>query len=65
MMPNTSPDAPVLTLKEASQFLGLSIPTLYRLGKKGDIELIRVGERGTRVTKVSLDRYLKNAKRVK
>jgi len=44
MMPNTSPDAPVLTLKEASQFLGLSIPTLYRLGKKGDIELIRVGE---------------------
>jgi len=64
-MPNTSPDAPVLTLKEASQFLGLSIPTLYRLGKKGDIELIRVGERGTRVTKVSLDRYLKNAKRVK
>jgi len=55
----------VLTLKEASQFLGLSIPTLYRLGKKGDIELIRVGERGTRVTKVSLDRYLKNAKRVK
>jgi excisionase family DNA binding protein len=64
-MPTTGDNAPVLTLKEASQFLGLSIPTLYRLGKKGDIELIRVGERGTRVTKVSLDRYLKNAKRVK
>ena len=35
--------------------------TIYRLGNRGDIELIRIGQRITRVTQFSLDRFIKTA----
>ena len=52
------------TLKGACRFLGVSPSKLYRLCKDGEIELVKIGMRGTRVTQASLDRYIKNAKRV-
>ena len=69
-MPSSDPGddvadrSPLLTLNEAAQFLGVSKTQLYRLARAGQIELLRVGQRSTRVTQASLDSYVKNAKRV-
>jgi excisionase family DNA binding protein len=52
------------TLQQAAQFLGVSLSTIYRLGSKHELELLKIGERGTRVTQASLDRYVANAPRM-
>jgi excisionase family DNA binding protein len=62
---NPAPDEVGLrTTKSACRFLGVGLSTLYRLSKTGEIELVKIGARGTRVTQASLDRYINNAKRV-
>jgi excisionase family DNA binding protein len=52
------------TLKSAARFLGLSVSSIYRLCQSGELELVKIGPRGTRVTQTSLDQYIKTAKRV-
>jgi len=51
------------TVASAAKFLGVSESTIYELGKKGELEMVKVG-RSTRVTQVSLEQYVRNAKRV-
>ena len=60
---DTGDRSPLLTLKEACQVLDVSLRTIYRLGKAGELELIKLGGR-TRVTRASIDNHIKNAKRV-
>ena len=57
-------DAGLRTVKEAARFLGVSRSQIYRLGQSEAIELVKVGERATRVTQASLTRFVKNAKRM-
>jgi excisionase family DNA binding protein len=63
MMVSSPEDEGLRTLKAGAKFLGVSESTVYRLGIKGELELIKVGGR-TCVTQSSLSRYIKNAKRV-
>ena len=52
------------TVKDAMKFLRVGRDTIYRLSNRGELHMIRVGTRGTRITQASLDAYVKNAKRV-
>ena len=47
------------SMKEAALFLGVSSDTIRRLGNSGELELIKIGHRTTRVTQASLDRFVK------
>ena len=51
------------TIMYAARFLRVSESTIYRLGHRGEIEMLKVG-RSTRVTQASLDRFIENAKRL-
>jgi len=52
------------TVRDAGRFLGISKTQIYRLCRSGDLELVKIGPQGTRVTQASIDRYISNAKRV-
>jgi len=63
-MTDSSPDdRRLLSLKDAAAFLGVSKDMIYRLGRDGKLEMLKVG-RNTRVTQYSLDKYVQNAKRM-
>jgi excisionase family DNA binding protein len=55
-------NAGLRTLKVGAEFLGVSISQMYRLASAGQIDFVKVGSRGTRVTQDSLDRFIKSAK---
>ncbi|KQC33387.1 hypothetical protein AAU57_08725 [Nonlabens sp. YIK11] len=48
-------DKRILTVNEASEFLGCSTKTIYRLIKLNKVQAINLGERMTRIDKVSLE----------
>jgi excisionase family DNA binding protein len=48
----------LLDRRETAGRLHVSIMTVRRLGAAGDLEEIRVGKRGIRITEESLERYL-------
>lgn len=48
----------LLTLVEVAAVLGVSRYTLYLIRKRGELETILVGQRGLRVTRAELERYL-------
>ena len=51
------------TIRGAARHLSVSPATIYRLGKTGELELIKIG-RATRVTLTSIERYVKNAEKM-
>jgi excisionase family DNA binding protein len=51
------------TMKSAQRFLGVSKSQIYRLCDSGELELVKIGPRGTRVTQASLDAYVAALKR--
>ena len=48
----------LLNRGETAERLRVSIMTVRRLGAAGDLEEIRVGKRGIRITEESVERYL-------
>jgi excisionase family DNA binding protein len=62
-MPGSDDGTRLQTIKDAARMLKISAQTIYRLGQRGELELIKVGAR-TRVTQASIDHYIDNAKRV-
>ena len=50
-----------LTLKEASMLLGISIRTFYRIIKKKELDIIKIGSR-TIIERVELNKFLNNSK---
>ena len=59
--PKSVEDVRLRTIKEAAQFLKVGQTTIYRLGRAGVLDLIKVG-RSLRVTRFSLNRFIENAK---
>jgi excisionase family DNA binding protein len=47
------------TIEATMELLEISRSQVYRLGKKNDLELVKVGTR-TRVKQESIDNYVKN-----
>jgi len=64
-MGNTDDDVALRTIKSACRFLGCSHTHLYDLRDQGLIEIVKIGRRGSRVTQVSLDKYLASVERTK
>jgi excisionase family DNA binding protein len=48
----------VLNVRETAAYLRVSVPTIYRLAKRGDITHTRVGGRTLRFRIEDLDKYL-------
>ena len=48
-----------LTLKDACFILRLSRPTIYRMNKRGEIKLLKIGN-STRISAQEIDRLLSN-----
>lgn len=60
MVSNPEPNrvgSPLISLREASDYLGVSTSTLDRLSKEGQITCIRIGTR-SRFTYEDLDAYI-------
>ena len=51
------------TVEEAAVLLGVSTTQIYRLARRGELDLLKIGKRSTRVTQDSLNRFIENAKR--
>lgn len=51
------------TMKSAMRFLGISKTQIYRLCDSGELEVVKIGPRGSRVTQASLDAYVAALKR--
>jgi excisionase family DNA binding protein len=49
-------------LKEAAERLDVSVKTLYRIKKRGEIHVQRFGKRTYRITDAELERYIKNTR---
>ena len=54
MSPETKP---VMTKKEAAEYMGLSVPTIDRLTKSGDLVFVKL-QRAVRFRKEDLDAFL-------
>lgn len=50
---------PVLTVAEAAQYLSVSERTVWGLIAAEQLDIMRIGERSTRVTRASLDNYVR------
>jgi excisionase family DNA binding protein len=48
----------LLTRREVAEALGVSVQTVARLIRRGELETVRVGERFIRIPAESLERYL-------
>ncbi len=58
-MPITKTPSALLTTDEAREYLGgKSRDFIYRLVRNGEIVSIKLSERGRRITRESLDRYI-------
>lgn len=53
----------ILTVKEAAQYLKLSVVTIRRLIKKGEIPHFKIGD-AVRIDKQDLDKYLESKKKI-
>ena len=51
------------TVEQAAVLLGVSTTQIYRLARRGELDLLKIGKRSTRVTQDSLNRFIENAKR--
>ena len=60
MKDETNSDSPLLTVKEASDYLRVSRSTLYRLMKVGVVEPIRFVDRKPLFPRVSLDTLIES-----
>ncbi len=49
---------PLLTRAEVAEVLGVSIQTVARLLRRGELKTVRVGERFVRIPAESLEAYL-------
>lgn len=60
-----SPDRPGLrSVRDAAKFLGVSVSQIYLMCDRGELDLVKIGLRGTRITQASLDAFVRNAPRV-
>jgi excisionase family DNA binding protein len=53
----TSGPSPLMSVRETAEHLRLSVPTLYRLIRRGEIPAVRVGGQ-LRVDRDELDNYI-------
>ena len=51
-------DRLVLTVKETAQILGVSVATVSKLVKTGQLPAIRLGKRTVRIPKAALEQWL-------
>ncbi len=49
----------LLKVSEVSSLLGLHLLTVYQMIRRGDIESVRVGSRGVRISEKTLEEWLK------
>jgi excisionase family DNA binding protein len=63
-MPDTSKDDDVglRSIKSSAKFLGVGLTRLYELIKSGELDVVKVGTRGTRITQESLNRFIAERK---
>jgi len=48
----------LITLKEATALLGISMSTLWRIIQRGELPVVRVGRMSTRIKQSDLDAYI-------
>ncbi|OVE75452.1 hypothetical protein BVX98_07620 [bacterium F11] len=48
----------LLTAPQAGKYLSLHPKTLYFLARKGEIQSLRIGKRGVRFDRISLDKWI-------
>jgi excisionase family DNA binding protein len=48
----------IMTAAEAAEYLQVHIKTLYEWIKSGDLAVVKLGPRSTRIRKVDIDRFL-------
>jgi len=55
-----SPSAPrrMFTLGEFAKLIGVSLPTVFRMMKSGELQTVKIGQRNTRITAAEVDRYV-------
>jgi excisionase family DNA binding protein len=54
----------MLTLKEAADYLGISLTTLRRVINNGEIVTVRIGIRGVRIEESELQRYIEQRRQL-
>jgi excisionase family DNA binding protein len=54
----TSPQSPVLRIKPAAEYLGISRAFLYQLFGRGELRRVRLGGRAAGVLRADLDTWL-------
>jgi excisionase family DNA binding protein len=57
-------DSGLRTLEDAGRYLGVSQRTLYRLASSGAIDIVKIGQRRSRIPVESLVRYVRRVKRI-
>ena len=60
LLPHPTPPRPVLSIPEASEQLGVSRMTIYRLLQAGQLERLKIGRRAF-IRRTELDRFLDEA----
>ena len=48
----------LLTLDEAARLLTISKPTLWRILRRGELPVVKVTERGTRIKRSDIEAYI-------
>ena len=64
-MQDTTDDDVLLTVKEVSRLLSVSVPTVWRLIGARKIPTVLVGQRGRRIKKSDLEAYIESRREVK
>jgi excisionase family DNA binding protein len=57
-MPTTQTAADLVTIRQAAERLAVSVDTIYRLVKRGELDLVHIGA-GSRITVPSIEAYLR------
>lgn len=53
----------MLSLRETAEFLGLSMSTVHRLIREGELPAIRIGKRMWKFRRADLDAYLEDRRK--
>ena len=57
-MTNTQPERLAFSKTEVATFFGVSVPTVERMIRSGDLHTIRVGQRRILIPKIEIERLL-------
>lgn len=47
----------VYRIRQAATLLGISIPTIYRLAKRGELQLVKIGVKASAIPRSSIEKF--------